>query len=145
MQDRIDEAEALYRRALQIEPRDVHAVAGLIDIGIARGEFNETATEFLALFDDEAFLAHNRLDTMPLAHGYRLAARLCWHAHDWQRANDLYCRSFAIYFDSGERQEELQAFLADARRNGAELRLDPKYEAPRHRPRMGDGWKGIGW
>lgn len=145
IEERIDEAEALYRRALQIEPRDVHAVAGLIEIGIARGEFVETAAEFLPLFDDEAFLAHNRLDAMPLAHGYRLAARLSWHAHDWQRANDLYCQSFAIYFDSGERQEELQAFLADARRNGAELKLDPKYEAPRHRPRVGDGWKGIGW
>lgn len=145
MQDRVNEAEALYRRALQIDPFAVHPVAGLIDIELARGQGGRAAAEFLPLFDDEAFLAHNELDAMPLAHAYRLAARLSWQMEDWQRANDLYCRSFAIYFDSGERQEELQAFLAAAWRHGAELKLDPKYEAPRHRPRMGDGWKGIGW
>lgn len=145
MQHRIDEAEALYRTALQIDPLDVHAVAGLIDIGMSRGEWAEAAAEFLPLFDDEAFLTHNELDAMPLAHAYRLAARLSWKSEDWQRANDWYCRSFAIYFDTGERQEELQAFLADARRHGAELKLDPKYEVPRRRPRLGDGWKGIAW
>ncbi|NCA10700.1 hypothetical protein EBR56_02640 [bacterium] len=145
MQDRIDESEALYRRALQIDPFDVHAVGGLIDIELARGQDGRAAAEFLPLFEDEAFLAHNELDAMPLAHAYRLAARLSWQMQDWQRANDLYCRSFAIYFDSGERQEELQAFLAAARRHGADLKLDPKYEAPRRRPRMGDGWKGIAW
>ena len=145
MQHHIDEAEELYRRALHIDPLDVHAVAGLIDIGIARGQGDRVAAEFLPLFEDDAFLAHNELDAMPLAHAYRLAARLSWNMQDWQRANDLYCRSFAICFDSGERQEELQAFLADARRHGADLKLDPKYEAPRPRPRLGDGWKGIAW
>lgn len=144
-QDRIDEAESLYRDALRIDPLDVHAVAGLIDIRISRGAFVEAANEFLPLFADKAFLTHNELDAMPLAHAYRLAARLCWHEHDWQQANDFYCRSFAIYFDSGERQAELRAFLADADQHGVELKLDPKYATPRHRPRPGDGWKRILW
>lgn len=145
MQHRFDEAEALYRTALRLEPLDVHAIAGLIEIGMTRGKFAEAAAEFLPILDDRALLAHNELDAMPLAHAYRLAARLCWHARDWQRANDFFCRSFAIYFDTGERQEELKAFLADAHRNNAALSLDPRYEAPRQRPRAGDGWKTIAW
>lgn len=123
---RLPEAEEMLNRAKTLRPTDIIPRTNLAQLYLLQNRPDRVLSEIAPLLEDREFLRINQTETRALASAYRLAGRAEWSMGLWSKANDFYCRWFALDYENMEGRTEISRFVEDAKRHQINLKDCPR-------------------